>query len=78
MASPASSKQSSMAMSSKPKPQKSFKKLISPRSAKVPTNEGELLKIMHWNILSDYRSQLNFKKLMPKEILEWSYRSFLI
>lgn len=33
---------------------------------------------MHWNILSDYRANLQFKKLMPNSILDWGYRSFLI
>ena len=39
---------------------------------------GDLVKIMHWNILSDFRAQLQFKELLSDKIRDWSYRSFLI
>ena len=39
---------------------------------------GDLVKIMHWNILSDFRAQMNFKHLLSDKIRDWSYRSFLI
>lgn len=39
---------------------------------------GDLVKVMHWNILSEYRAGMLFQNMVSDKILDWSYRSFLI
>ena len=36
------------------------------------------IKLMHWNILSDYRAKWTFEGIIDETILDWSNRSFLI
>jgi mRNA deadenylase 3'-5' endonuclease subunit Ccr4 len=48
------------------------------KNSNLVPEKGDLVKVMHWNILSDYRAKKFFAEIVSDKIRDWSYRSFLI